>query len=297
MLTYRDIVKLKTLFQNNENVIQYIKSNTQLNTQEAILHSYDLQAGAYIRELADEEVAQHKRDVGNKLARILKELDVSCVCEAGVGEATTLGHLLPNIELKNKFGFDISMSRLLYAQKYLDSKKQNANLFCAELATIPFMNDSIECVYTFHSLEPNGGNERPLLQELLRVTKKYLILIEPDYDLFSLEQKKRMDQHGYVKHLHQHLLDMGADVIHYEPWGYDSYELNKLSIIIVKKPEPLDTSNESIQFISHRPLVDYSTGLFCEEDGHFFPKINNIPVLLRKNAILVSHYSDFGVKK
>lgn len=299
MLTFEDIIKLKTLFQNNENIIKYIKNNTQLNPEEAILHSYDLQAGSYIQELIDKEQKTHKIEVGLKLAKIFSELAVQCVCEVGVGEATTLGHVLPFLEINKKFGFDISMSRLLYAKKYLEQNQLTADLFCAELSRIPFFNDSIECVYSFHSLEPNGGNEKFLLSELLRVTKKYLILIEPDYDLFSAEQKDRMNQHGYIKHLRHHLSELGAHVIHYEPWELDSYHLNSASIIIVEKSNAVSDFFREDYFcspISHQPVVNVLDGWFCEEDGYLFPSINNIPVFLRKNAILISHYNNISLK-
>lgn len=289
MLTFNDIAKLKSLFQNNQNIIQYIKSNTNMDIEEAILHSYDLQAGSYISALVNTEVKMLKKHIGIKLADLLKKLNINCVCEVGVGEATTLCHVLSSIQIKEKFAFDISMSRLLYGQKYLKANNIEVNLFCAELLHIPFADNAIECVYSYHSLEPNGGKEQLLLNELLRITQKYLILIEPDYDLFSEEQKNRMDQHNYSKHLHNHLTEMGANIICYEPWELDSNPLNKASLIIVEKNHAAHDI-DYVSPVSHKPLIPVEEGLFCKEDGFLFPIVKNIPVLLRKNAILISHY-------
>jgi ubiquinone/menaquinone biosynthesis C-methylase UbiE/uncharacterized protein YbaR (Trm112 family) len=299
MLTFKDIVELKTRFKNNENIIQYIKSNTQLDPTEAILHSYDLQAGSYTYELAIAEIRSHKKDVGLKLAEIFKELNVQSICEAGVGEATTLFHVLEYIDVTQTMGFDISMSRLLYGQQILKESQLKADLFCAELSHIPLASDSVECVYTFHSLEPNGGIEKNLLTELMRITKKYLVLIEPDYDLFSLEQKKRMDHHGYCKNLQVYLQELGANIVHYSPWEIDYNDLNRASLTIIQKEQAAASNSNEINYyspISGRKLKQVPEGFFCEEDGFLFPKIKGIPVLLRKNAILISHYNDIDLK-
>ena len=51
---------------------------------------------------------------------------------------------------------------------------------------------SVDVVYTAHSLEPNGGRELEAVKELLRITSKRLILIEPSYELADKECKIRM---------------------------------------------------------------------------------------------------------
>lgn len=296
MLTIDNIRKLKTLYQENKNIIQYIESNTDLDREEAILHSYDLQAGRYVKGLADKKIKTHKEEIGYKLGEILKKLSISCICEAGVGEATTLVPVLSSVEIKKKFAFDISMSSLLHGQRYLKNNNLEVDLFCAELLRIPFPDNSIECMFTFHCVESNGKKEKRVLNELLRVTKKYLILIEPDYDFFGEEQKTRMDLCGYAKHLPQHLSELGAKIIHYEPWGIDINPINKTSIIIVEKSQSKQASSDEVNFISPisgEPLMQNSEGLFCDEDGFFFPKVKNIPVLLKGSAILVSHYNHF----
>jgi ubiquinone/menaquinone biosynthesis C-methylase UbiE len=296
MLTFDDIKTLKSLYKDNINVIQYLKESTHLPFEEAILHSYDLQAGSYIKELTTSLPMQiNKEQVGLKLANILKDLSISVVCEAGIGEATTLGNILPHISLRKKWGFDISMSRLLYSKKYLEEQDFEVDLFCAEMSNIPFMDDTLECVYTFHSLEPNAGREKSILTELLRITQKYLILIEPDYDRYSKEQKYRMDQHGYCKNIRQHLQELNAKITHDEPWELDSYNLNKASLIIIEKNTPKTQENHSyVSPISFQPLSRVAEGYFCQEDGFLFPSIQNIPNFIKKNAILVSRYQDIS---
>ncbi|HOL80730.1 MAG TPA: class I SAM-dependent methyltransferase, partial [Ignavibacteriales bacterium] len=92
--------------------------------------------------------------------------------EIGVGEATTLSYLIKQLNNQNLniFGFDISWSRLKFAKeltKYLQI--ENVNLFVADLFNIPLNDNSIDIVYTNHSIEPNGGREEEALKELYRI--------------------------------------------------------------------------------------------------------------------------------
>lgn len=59
------------------------------------------------------------------------------------------------------------------------------NLFVADMFKMPIADDAVDVVYTVHSMEPNGGREEELLDELYRITGKYLILVEPDYERAS----------------------------------------------------------------------------------------------------------------
>ena len=54
--------------------------------------------------------------------------------------------------------------------------------------------------YTLHSIEPNGGNEKPILQELYRVARKFLILLERIWlDRYSASYSFIMHQHKKIK--------------------------------------------------------------------------------------------------
>lgn len=103
----------------------------------------------------------------------------------GVGEATTLLTLANNLENKNEYyGFDISWSRIKYAENFaLNYPEISVKFFIADLFSIPLKDDSIDVVYTCHSIEPNGGKEESILKELYRISGKYLILLEPAYEL------------------------------------------------------------------------------------------------------------------
>lgn len=294
MLDYTEIKKIKAIYENGGNIIQYTKANTSLPAEEVIMFSYDLQAGSYIKALQENNLQALKQKVGEKLASLFKDLAVETICEAGVGEATTLAHVLEHVSIPHVYAFDISLSRLLYAKSFMQDKGQTAALFCSELNRIPFPDNSIDCIYSYHSLEPNGGSEQMMLQELLRVAKRYLILIEPDFDMFDDEQRERMTKLGYIRHLHKHLQDLNAHILYYDAWDLDSNPQNKASIIIVEKKNKRDVVKvEYISPVSHEPLLRVPEGWYCQHDGFLFPVVNGIPIFLKKYAILASHYHHF----
>ena len=70
----------------------------------------------------------------------------------------------------------------------------NSGLFVGDLFNAPIEDSSFDVVYTSHSLEPNGGFERKALIELHRITRKYLVLFEPIYELGSSKSKVFMEK-------------------------------------------------------------------------------------------------------
>ena len=67
---------------------------------------------------------------------------------------------------------------------------------------IPLAENSLDVVYSSHSLEPNGGYKELLIKECFRVAKKAVVFVEPIFEFASIEGQKRMLNHGYIKGLH-----------------------------------------------------------------------------------------------
>ena len=118
-----------------------------------------------------------------RVAGILASHNIKSALEAGTGEATKLAQLGqiagPAIALS---GFDISLGRMLLAEKFLKRLDVEAECFCADMNDIPLPDNSVEAVVTFGAVEPNRGKEAKILGELARVASRLLALVEPDYD-------------------------------------------------------------------------------------------------------------------
>ena len=215
---HNDLLRLKKLYDGGSNIIEYLKntSHDAIDSSLAIAISYDLQAGSYIKKAKENPKYEEERAL--VYSNIINQLGpYETVLEAGVGEGTTLGSILPR--LNNSVvsaGFDISYSRIKYAKSFLtDVGVFNTKLYMGDLFHSPFKDSSIDIVYTNHTLEPNGGSENEALQELYRITKNYLVLFEPIYELANNNSKKHMDKHSYVKSLYSSALELGYKVIEY----------------------------------------------------------------------------------
>ena len=148
--------KLQQLYQNQVNIVQYLKNKNKddINAREEIMISYDLQAGRYIKKALSNPEWENR--YSNALSDVLNKLGYyDSILEVGVGEATTLINVLLKLlnAPSNIFGFDISYSRIRYAIKYV--KKYNINnidLFVGDLFNTAFLDNSIDIVYSSHSL-------------------------------------------------------------------------------------------------------------------------------------------------
>ena len=288
------IPRIKQLFENGVNIIEYLKKidGRSENTVQDILISYDFQAGSYIKTV-EENPLYNK--VYNAIAKVLSELgDFYSILEAGVGEATTLGNLGLIIN-NNKFkfyGFDISWSRVYYGLKYLESIGAKADLFVADLFNIPLSDSSIDIVYTSHSIESNGGREKEAIMELYRVTKKYLVLLEPTYEFANDDGKNRMKKHGYIQNLVGIISKLKYDLIDYRPFDIQVNPINPTGLYVIKKNENLIDNNDFNFYcpVSKEILKEYDDHFFSKTSFISYPKIMNIPCLCQFYGILTSKH-------
>jgi uncharacterized protein YbaR (Trm112 family) len=191
----------------------------------------------------------------------------------------------------NVLGFDISWSRLKFAKEFLsDFELDNLNLFTANLFEIPLLDNSIDIVYTSHSIEPNGGKEEEALKELYRITKKYLILLEPSYELANVEAQKRMINHGYVTKLYETAKQLNYNIIEYRLFDFSANPLNPTGLMIIEKNSEESNSLDLVCPISHTNLQQIDDNFLYSKDSFLaYPILKDIPCLLKENSILAAH--------
>lgn len=300
MIKKYDAAKIGALLRQGKNIMEWVRGleGSNENSPTAITYSYDAQAGSYTAALSDPAVRALKRDVGKRLATMFDDMAPMSVLEAGTGEATSLAPVLAAMRRRPKhvLGFDISLSRLLFARRYLESQGEGAvELFTGSLDCIPLADDAVDVVFTIHSIEPNHGREEAILHELLRVTRRHLVMIEPSYELGGPETQARIERHGYVRGLPQALQRLGKPARLVELWNLDANPLNRAALIVVDKSAlPSSAPPSLVSPISGKPLARLADCYYCHEDGHAFPIVGGIPCLLPENAVLVSKLGQFG---
>lgn len=289
------ISKIRTLYREGRNLMEYLRSGETVNDPESIMISYDFQAGSYIQNAS--ENADYFERYTQMISEVIEPLGkFESIMEVGVGEATVMSPLMKILDPENslkKFGFDISWSRVRHAKEYAKKYGQSIEFFTANLFEIPLADNSIDIVYTSHSLEPNGGREKEALMELNRVASKYLVLLEPDYERANPEAKSRMEHHGYVKNLAGLARQLGMDVVEDKAARIFINPLNPTGIIIIRKNKDALGSTHFICPITHKSLKADSNAFFSEDTGLLYPVIDGIPCLLSGNAILATQYGNF----
>jgi SAM-dependent methyltransferase len=295
------IQTLKEKYEIGSNIILYLQ-DTELwikDKEKCIEIAYDLQAGSYTKSY---KLSPNIREIPSEIiASIISKQSsgFQSILEIGVGEANSLGLIikkLGNMNLK-AYGFDISHSRLLYGKEFLKSIDVNANLFAADLFDIPLSNNSIDIVYTFHSLESNGGKENEFLDEIYRIANKYIFLFEPIYEFGSIEARERMDKFGYIKNLYNIISKKGWKVIKYDSFPHIENPLNPTGIIVIEKNPDSDYSIPVYFRCLHEltPLNNYLGGYYTTDmGGYYYPILKEIPILRKQAAILSTRLSEFS---
>jgi ubiquinone/menaquinone biosynthesis C-methylase UbiE len=298
MSVKKKILHLKELYEKGVNIIDYLKSehSDKQVTSEDILLSYDLQAGTYTKFA--KENRSYITSYVSAASQVIKKLgDFSSFLEVGVGEATVCLPLAKVIGKNKKvktFGFDISWSRVRYAVENIYSYSVDAEFFCADLFSIPFPDSSIDLVFTSHALEPNGGREVDALRELARVAKKYIVLLEPDYERASDLAKSRMEQHNYVRGLADAARQLGLKVCVDEPFSVSQNELNPTGLLVIEVDALISNKPEFICPVSKVPLKKFENVYTNSSCGLLYPVIDNIPCLTMDAAIVGTRFGDFN---
>jgi ubiquinone/menaquinone biosynthesis C-methylase UbiE len=296
---------LKWLYREGKNISSILREEykTQNNTEEIIEISYDLQAGSYINLMQNEQIRQHKQEYAAEIARTFLALcNPSSILEAGVGEATTLSEVLKSCDEKaiRAYGFDLCWSRVAYAKCWLQQQSLDNVMLCTgDLFHIPFLDNSVDVVYTSHTIEPNRGGEAAILQELYRVTKKYLILLEPGYELASEQARERMDRYGYCRNLVGTAKEFEWEVVEHKLFPHTINPLNPTALTIIREKSSEEAFSDQ-EVADHIfacpqfkvPLRKIGASFFSPEALCVYPVLADIPCLRTKNAITASYYPD-----
>ncbi|MDR3602245.1 MAG: methyltransferase domain-containing protein [Desulfosporosinus sp.] len=288
--------RIKSLYSENTNIIKYLKEldKSNINSIEDILISYDFQAGTYYQDYKKDPSFRDK--YSSYLANIIDNLgQYKTLLEVGVGEGTTLGPLLQCLNNKpdKAYGFDLSWSRIKYANKFLKELGiRNVELFTGNLFSTPIKDNSIDIVYTSHSIESNSGKEKDALVELYRITNKYLVLLEPSYEFASIQAKERMLSHGSVTKLFSTALELGFNVIEHRLFEISSNSLNPTGLIIIKKEFNSEALNPLCCPLTKTNLIQMNNAYFSEESLLAYPIIDGIPCLMAENAIVATKFME-----
>lgn len=287
----------------DKNISQYLRetTNSDTNTPDITLISYDLQAGDYTAKdnpgFDNGSVYETYNNLSDHFSDMIDDFSLENISlmEVGVGEGNMLYRVCNKLKTKvsKVFGLDISLSRLLYAQdNCLKNGVSDLSLMCSDMATIPLPDNSIDVLYTCFSIEPNRGREEQILKELYRVSNKYLIIMETSNEFGGKNVQDHIDKHCYVKDISKKCKSMGFNLIREYMSPFYFNEDNRPNIMIFKKN---DSTREDCLYVSphnHNNLISSGGNLFDPMDKQVFPVVKGISVFTE--SILCSKYLKFG---
>ena len=296
----RLIMGMRTAYARGDNAMAWARTNStrETNTLVSTLVAYDLQAGSYVAS------ARANPNYINRWCAQLADLirpyvePGDHILEVGVGEATTLTGVIKAVNCQNltALGFDVNWSRIKVARGWAEENFIDMRLFVGDLFRIPLADNSIDVLYTSHSLEPNGGREMMAITELLRVARKAVVLVEPLYELAPENAQKRMVEHGYVRGLKSTAEKLGANVVEYGLLDICSNSLNPSGVVLIIKPNPPQRRvSEIAEFwqcpMTGVPLIDQEDLYYAEKVGIAYPVMRRVPLLRAEHGVVASKIS------
>lgn len=308
----RILLGMRAAYARGDNAMAWVNDNFPGNGNKLVstLVAYDLQAGSYVEWARTNLVYNDKwcAQIAGLLHPYLEAGDR--VMEIGVGEATTLSGVMKAATSLTPgdlafFGFDVSWSRIKVAKGWLADSCVDARLFVGDLFRIPLADNSIDVIYTAHSLEPNGGKEEEAITELLRVARKAVVLVEPIYELATELAQRRMIEHGYVQGLKSTAEKLDAKVVEYGLLDICDGPHNPSGVVLLVKPNAVQRCDVGVAGVSWQcplsgvPLVEKKDIYYAERVGIAYPVMREIPLLRAEHAVVssgIGAMSEYGVE-
>lgn len=279
--------RLLALKKKKINLRKYLIKNTKLSLSQITRVSYDYQSGNYVKS--------HKNLMRNKksksifykriynLFKYVNSDDIETVLDFGTGEATNLKYFLKyKKNIKKIYACDLSFNRLCAGNEHLKKElsKQDLSkisLFCNSDSSLPFKSNSIDVVITMAVLENmSDKNMKNIILELLRVSKKKLILVEPRNTNVSKSELIRMKKFKLNFNLNKILKKKNID-FQEDKWYKTRKNVTPYSIRVINKHSNI-SNNHDFFYKKENLILKKESNFFFSISGKVIPIINNITV-------------------
>lgn len=293
-LDYSELIKL---YDKNVNIQLYLKKYSNLSESEIIKIAYDIQSGAYINKYYNKFYNKQKK-MYSPFIRAIKEFkNIKTILDFGTGEMTNLSYFINNLKKNiNFYASDISFNRLFAGKQFLKknlTKKSfsRVKFICNDHLFIPLSSNSIDLVITMHAMEPNNKYKKKLLSEILRVSNKGVILMEPHYENANNQVKKRMDKFNYLKNFENTIKSFGL------PYKiiknlYNGTTHNNSSLFIIYKKTIKKNRIAFINDTDMNPLSKIDNFYISENTKEVYPMLSDIFIMKKNEKIYLPKLSD-----
>jgi ubiquinone/menaquinone biosynthesis C-methylase UbiE/uncharacterized protein YbaR (Trm112 family) len=269
-------------------------------------NEYSRKAGYSVSKLHTREVPQYsivdnefhlgvvretaRRGLAERNERLSK-LEFVSVLEVGAGELTTLNTVIEHFGAAKKYyALDISLNRIHHGLEFLKGRNVEVTALQADGSHIPFPDDSFDLVFTSHSLEQMPRIFRETVNEMIRVSRRHVVMFEPSYEGASLLQKLHARSMDYLRGLGPYLRTLSN--VHMHPPFLMRNAINPFNrgtmFHIEKKNPGAPQEPRFVCPVSRGELQRLPDGYYSPDAGLFYPVVRGVPVLYRKYAQYMS---------
>ena len=282
-------------------------------TSDIVEKKYDLMSGSYIDATCHgTEHKEHLGYVGGRIkqsssigknkrliaeyTRIFSRFHFQTVLEVGAGELTTMIPLADSFGSDIEWhGMDLSLNRVYHGKRaFLEKGERRVHVCKANAVALPYPDGYFDLVYTSHCLEHMPYDFRKAIDEMCRVTKEWVVLFEPSYELGSFSQKIRMVAQDYVKNIPRYIRSLKDVALtdHFLLKNGALFNRGACHVLRVKKPPEVRKAIPEFHHVCPRcrsQLRKHEGYLECERCHHVYFIFKGIPVLDKKYALYITH--------
>ena len=198
------------------------------------------------------------------ILNILETTNSSSFMEIGAGELINIFEIQKKnskIDFYKILALDISLPRLVVGNKFLEENSVKID-YCinSNAEKIPLSDNSIDLLFTIHCLEQVPNLAKNIIKEMLRVAKKYVVLIEPSIEYGSEITRKRIYAKDYVKLNNNMFKDIDAEILYRRLNRLSSYTSSSEIVILKKKSSKNFSGN--FQFNPENKAFQKKDGVF-----------------------------------
>ena len=163
----------------------------------------------------------------NIIYKFCDHYDLKSIIEVGVGEFTLL---LPIVKKSKKINFisglDLSYERVKSGKAFFEKHNINANHYIVcDASNLPYADNSFDMVYTHYCLEQVPFLAKKIIDEMIRISSKYIIVMEPSYKFSNKITRHRILTKGFPILNQSHFRNKESKIIYRNGIPFNRYDL------------------------------------------------------------------------
>lgn len=189
------------------------------------------------------------------LSNFCNKYSLNSIFEVGAGELTTLFPIIKNGTFKFTSALDLSSERLKKGFEFFNKNNLKIdNLISGNATKLPYSENSFDLVFSHYCLEqvPLLANE--IIDEMIRVSSKYIIFIEPSYEFSNLYTRNKILIKGYPIFKKKNFENSKTKIIYRNGMPYTRC-VNYAEIVILEKKIKVDGNPKLIKSENYNYIV------------------------------------------